>query len=184
MAYLGDFDASTIEPADFSALPAGDYTAIISASEFKLTKTHGGQYLALTFQIVDGPYQGRYLWHNLNLKNANPKAEEIAQRELSAICRATGQMRITDSNQLHDIPMKIAVAYLPPKGEFPEKNAIKKWEPTGVAAAKAAKPSAPATGASAHPAAKAAQPSAPATGASVPPWKRSSPTAAAADNPF
>ena len=166
MAYLGNFDASTVEPADFSALPAGDYTAIVSASEFKTTRNGDGQYLALTFQIVDGPHKGRYIWHNLNLQNKNHKAEEIAQRELSAICRAVGKMQVTDSEQLHDAPMKITVAYLPAKGDWPEKNQIKKWEP--LVAAVPAKPAA-------VPAKPAAVPAQVQQAASVPPWKRKAP---------
>lgn len=134
MAYIGNFDASQIEPADFSALPAGDYTVLISNSEFKNSKA-GESYLALTLQVVDGPYSGRYLWHNLNLQHSNPKAVEIAQRELSAICRAVGKMVVQDSAELHDIPLIIKVAYIPPRdnpagGQWPEKNQIKQWKST------------------------------------------------------
>ena len=42
MAYLGSFDANTVEPADFSALPAGDYSVLISSSQWKPAKS-GGQ---------------------------------------------------------------------------------------------------------------------------------------------
>ena len=104
MAYLGSFDANTVEPADFSALPAGDYSVLISSSEWKPAKS-GGQYLSLTLQVLEGPHQGRFLWHNLNLNHPTAQAAEIAQRELSAICRAVGRMTIEDTEQLHDIPM-------------------------------------------------------------------------------
>lgn len=134
MAYLGSFDANTVEPSDFSALPAGDYTAIISNSEWKDSKS-GPQYLALTYQILEGPAKGRYVWHNLNLNSVNATARDISQRDLSAICRATGRMAISDSDELHDIPHVIRVAYIPPKGEWPEKNQIKKWSIIGEAQA-------------------------------------------------
>ena len=159
MAYLGNFNANDIEPADFSALPAGDYAVLISNSEWKDSKS-GGQYLALTLQVIDGPHNGRYLWHNLNLNHSNDKALEIAQRELSAICRATGQMTIDDSEQLHDIPMLVKVAYIPPKddgkgGQWPEKNQIKQWKSMNGAGATAAPASTPAAKAPPRPAAPA-----------------------------
>lgn len=150
MAYLGmSFDANTVEPADFSALPAGDYTAMITASEWKNAKS-GDQYLALTLQVVEGHHSGRYLWHNLNLMSSSAKAQDIAQRELSAICRATGKMQISDSAELHDHPVMIKVAYLAAQddgkgGTWPEKNTIKQWKPAGSAASPVAPTARPAT---------------------------------------
>lgn len=160
MAYLGSFDANTVEPADFSALPAGDYSVLISSSEWKPAKS-GGQYLSLTLQVLEGPHQGRFLWHNLNLSHPTAQAAEIAQRELSAICRAVGRMTIEDSEQLHDIPMIVKVAYIPPKDQWPEKNQIKQWKPAGSAAQPALTP-APAPATKSAPATKPAPKAAPA----------------------
>lgn len=174
MAYLGSFDANDHEPADFSALPAGEYVASISNSEFRDTKSGNGQYLSLTFEIVEGAHAGRFLWHNLNLQNANPKAVEIAQRELSAICRAVGKMTVSDSAQLHDIPLRITVAYVPARGEWAEKNQIKKWMPLNAAATSAAKAPTPPISRPAAPApTPPVQPTAPAA-PGTPPWKRAS----------
>lgn len=172
MPYIGSFNANDHEPVDFSALPAGEYTVSISNSEFRNTKNGRGQYLSLTFEIIEGQHAGRYAWHNLNLQNDNPKAVEIAQRELSAICRAVGKMAISDSSELHDIPHRITLAYIPARGEWAEKNQIKKWMPLSAAApAQAAKPQpvAPSARVAPPPVAPAA-PAAPST----PPWKRSS----------
>lgn len=174
MAFLGmNFDANTVEPADFSALPAGDYTAMITASEWKTAKS-GDQYLALTLQIVDGHYTGRLLWHNLNIMSSSQKAQDIAQRELSAICRATGKMQISDSAELHDQPVIIKVAYLPPQddgkgGTWPEKNLIKQWK-SAAAVAPVARPTAPA----ARPAPRTAPSAAPAPSKAVAgkPWMK------------
>ena len=181
MAYLGSFDANTVEPADFSALPAGDYSVLISSSEWKPAKS-GGQYLSLTLQVLEGPHQGRFLWHNLNLSHPTAQAAEIAQRELSAICRAVGRMTIEDSEQLHDIPMIVKVAYIPPKDQWPEKNQIKQWRPmNGVTAAPASTPAPaakapprPATPPSAAPSVPKAPPAPPKAPAAVAgkPWGR------------
>lgn len=180
MAYIGSFDANTVEPADFSALPAGDYVVLISSSEWKDSKS-GGQYLALTLQVLEGAHAGRFLWHNLNLNHSNAQASEIAYRELSAICRAVGRFQINDSEELYNIPLIVKVAYVPPKddgkgGQWPEKNQIKQWRPmNGVTAAPASTPA---------PAAKAppAPPKAPPT-AKVPPAPKAPPKAAPAPAP-
>jgi hypothetical protein len=110
VANLHGFDANQVEPTtNFEPLPAGKYLAVITDSEEKPTKTGTGHYLQLTFQVVDGPYKGRNLWARLNLDNPNTKAVEIAQAELSAICRAVGVMAPTDSVELHNLPLVINV---------------------------------------------------------------------------
>ena len=177
MAFIGSFNANDIEPADFSAIPAGDYTALISSSEFRNTKSGDGQYLVLAFQIIDGQRKGRMLWHNLNLFNSNTKAVEIAQKELSAICRATGAMQIDNSEALHDRPMRITVDYIPAgndkKGVYrDESNRIKKWVSLTAPATPAAAPAAP----KAPPVAAAPRPaSAPPTAAAAAPRPAAAP---------
>jgi hypothetical protein len=172
MAYLGNcftdnsgFDAETVEPADFSALPSGDYEVIISDSIWKTSKA-GADYLSLTLQVVSQPHSGRYLWHSLNLNHANERPREIAQKELSAICRATNRMKIKDSSELHDIPVVVKVVYVPAEGQWSEKNQIKGWRKIGETAAvthaapPVAQSAARAAPRSAPPAAQAAAPKA------------------------
>ena len=110
MANLSGFDANQIEPtSDFEALPAGKYVAMITESELKPTKSGAGNYLQLTFEILEGPYKGRIIWSRLNLNNPNATTVQIAQRELSSICRAVGVMTPGDSVELHNLPLEIIV---------------------------------------------------------------------------
>jgi len=110
MAELNNFDAETVEPSvGYEPLPAGQYLAIITDSEMKPTQKGTGRYLALTFEVLEGPCQGRLLWARLNLENPNPKAVKMAHAELSSICRAVGVLRPTDSSQLHDLPLLVTV---------------------------------------------------------------------------
>lgn len=110
MANLNGFDAQTVEPAaDFEAIPAGKYLAVITESEMKPTKAGGSNYLQLTFQIIEGQYRNRNLWARLNLDNPSPTAVDIAKRELSSICRAVGVMAPKDSAELHNLPLLISV---------------------------------------------------------------------------
>jgi len=110
MANLDNFNANDIEPtSDFEPIPAGKYLAVITDSEMKRTKSGTGHYLELVFQVIDGPYQGRLLWSRLNLDNPNTQAVQIAQGELSAICRAVGVMQPKDSLELHNLPLLVTV---------------------------------------------------------------------------
>jgi len=161
MARLNDaFDATGIDPAAaYEILPAGKYRAQIVESEMRLTRNGMGQYLWLMLDILEGAYQGRKVFDQLNLVNSNPTTVEIAQRTLSAICHATGKMQVNDSEELHLIPMTIQVTVKPPRDGYGEKNAIRYLVPDGVAPPAAPRPSAAPT-----------QPARP----TVAPWNRKS----------
>lgn len=125
---LLNFNAATVAPATaFEVLPAGWYTGRIVDTEEKPTAAGTGSYLQLEIEIV-APQQfvGRKLWDRLNLKNPNPKAEEIAFQTLSAICHATGVLQLAQSQQLHGIPMEVKVGLSKPTAEYPDpRNEIK-----------------------------------------------------------
>jgi hypothetical protein len=129
MAQIGHFDATTVAPReDMTPLQPGEYTAQITDSELNPTKAGNGHRLELTFEITDGPAKGRKVWANLNLDNPNPKAVEIAQRELSAICHAVGKLQVSDSQELHYKPMTIRVDIESSTG-YADKNVIKAYKP-------------------------------------------------------
>lgn len=153
---FSQFDAAQVEPQQsFDVLPAGTYSAMITGSEMKPTKT-GGERLNLTFQIVEGEHQGRLVWQGLNLKNANQQAVDIAMRELSAICRAVGVLTPKSSEELHDKPLRIKVKVRPADGQYQASNEINGYEPlNGATATNTAPTQKPA-----------------ATGAATPPWKK------------
>ena len=110
MANLNGFNANNVDPADdFEPIPAGKYLAVITGSEMKPTKSGNGRYLELTFQVLDGGHKGRLLWSRLNLENPSEQAVQIAQGELSAICRAVGVMQPKDSAELHNLPLLVSV---------------------------------------------------------------------------
>ena len=140
MAQLNQqFDASAVEPATpFELLPPGKYVAQIVQSEMRATKAGNGQYLWLELDVVEGPYQGRKVWDNLNLVNASQQTMEIAQRTLSAICHAVGQLQVTDSEQLHFRPMQVTLAVevdsrdrLKPVEEQRRQNKVKGYAASG-----------------------------------------------------
>ena len=153
MANLSGFNANEVEPAStFDPIPAGKYLAAITESEMKPTKNGGGQYLQLTFQILEGPHKGRNVWARLNLHNANPTTVQIAKQELSAICRAVGVLTPRDSTELHHLPMEINVRVKKRNGSDDFDNEIKGFSSKAAAAA--------------------GQPQQVPTTSNTPPWKR------------
>lgn len=123
----GEFDATTVEPsAPMEVLPDAFYPMVISASKWEKTKKGDGAFLELTLTVVEGPMKGRKVWDRLNLQNPNTQAMEIAQRTLSAICHATGVLKVTDSSQLHDLPMEVKV--IVKSGERGPMNEVKGYK--------------------------------------------------------
>jgi hypothetical protein len=171
MAFLGGtFDATQIQPNQpFEVLPAGDYKCIITESEMADTKT-GGQMLKLTLQVIEGEHTNRMLFDRLNLVNNNPKAVEIAQRTLSSICHAVGKYQVSDSSELHNLPLIASVKIRPASadGQYGPQNDIKGYKPATAQPAQQA-PAQPAQ--QAAPAQQAPQaPAQQAAPAGTPPW--------------
>ncbi len=125
MAQL-NFNARDIEPASgqMDPIPAGWYNAAIEESELKPTKAGDNHYLELRFSVLDGQYVNRKVYARLNIHNNNPMAQEIAYKELSAVCHAVGVMDLEDSAQLHNLPMKVRVKLRAASGEYEASNDI------------------------------------------------------------
>jgi hypothetical protein len=127
MAFL-PFDAASVAPeASRELIPAGTYNARIIESDLKPLKSGNGDGLALTFEIIDGPHKNRRVWSSLNVKHTNPTAQGIAQQQLSSICHATGVIKLQDTSQLHNRPLKIRVKIRKDE-QYGDKNEIGGYE--------------------------------------------------------
>lgn len=113
----------------FEVIPAGDYRVQAVKSDLRATKDGNGQFLEFEFEILDGEYQGKHLWDRLNLVNANTQAREIAERQFSALCHATGAIGVSDSEEIHHRPCIAVVVVSPAKGQYGPSNDIKKYKP-------------------------------------------------------
>lgn len=157
MSTAFSFDASTVAPqASYAPIPAGVYLACVTDSDIVVPKSGNGQGLKLTFDILDGQFNGRKVFEYLNIRHSNPDTERIAQSQLSALCHAAGVIKLSDTAQLHNIPVRIRVKIRPASGDFEARNSVSGYEaagPGGGAVAAPVKPAAPA----AAPWAKAAQ---------------------------
>ena len=155
-----NFDATTVAPDTGvgDPVPPGYYNVLIDESEIKPTKSEGGLRLALRFNIMDGQYAGRKLFAGFNIKNANPVAQEIAFKQLSAVAHAVGVLNVADSSQLHNIPLKVKVKIKAASGDYDAQNEITMYKPASWTEGSTATTGPAAAGAPAPPAGFGAPP--------------------------
>lgn len=91
----GNFDATNIPPQQGTAQhPPGMFDFMISHTEIKENKDKTGGYLEVEFSSPAGRAYMRY-----NLWNQSAVAVEIANKQLSALCHATGVFRLDFANE-------------------------------------------------------------------------------------
>lgn len=130
MASLGNYSGSELVEGsnDFEPIPAGVYDAEVTASD--IVEKDSGAKVRLSLEItVTGPqFEGRKLWHGFNLKNPSAMAQEIAQRELSDLCRACGLAAVpAESEEFHGIPIRIKVGMGKPNPPYEARAEVKKF---------------------------------------------------------
>jgi len=162
MAYLNEtFNANELpeDTGSFDPIPAGEYTVAISEATLNDTKAGTGQYIKLRMDVTGPTHQGRVLFANINIRNPNPKAEEIGRQQLGSIMRAIGLTSLQDTDQLIGGQMAVKVTIRPGNEQYPDpQNEVKGFKAISGSPAPAPTPQA-----------SAAQQSAPA-GGKVPPW--------------
>ena len=145
-------DALPVSDRNFEPLPAGWYTAVVNAAEIKNTKAGTGQYIAIRYDITGPTHQGRVVFGNLNIKNPNPKAEEIGRQQLGELMRAIGLSTVQDTDQLIGGQLMIKLDVRESE-QYGASNDVKQFKSSGSAP--------PAAGAKVAPAA---------SGKAAPPW--------------
>jgi len=156
MAFLDqtfEADAMPVSEKSYEPLPAGWYTASITAAELKNTKAGTGQYIAIRYDIIGPSHQGRIVFGNLNIRNPNPKAEEIGRQQLGEIMRGIGIAKVQDTDELIGGQLSIKVD-IRSSEQYGDQNEVK-----GFKAIAGSTPPAPV--------AKAA-----ASGKAAPPWQK------------
>jgi len=111
-------------------LPPGMYQVIVMASDIKPTQAGTGEFIELTLQVIDGEFSGRRLWDRLNVSNPNKTAEDIAKRQLQELCLAAGVTALTETEQLHDIPVLAQVDF---DKKDPSRNRVLGYKSVGPA---------------------------------------------------
>lgn len=166
MAYLNQtFNVQELpksENGNYEPLPAGWYSASITAAEIKPTKAGTGEYISVRYDIVGPSHQGRVVFGTFNIRNASPKAEEIGQQQLGELMTAINLPQLSDTDQLigSNVQIKLAVER---NEQYGDKNQVKAYKAAGGAMAASSPAAIPRAAASAP---------APAAKSSSPPWAK------------
>ena len=131
MASLNETFAAQDMPAgngSFDPLPAGWYTATITGAELKPTKSGTGQYIAIRYDIKGPTHSGRVVFGNLNIRNQNPKAEEIGRQQFGDLMRSCGLAKVNDTDQLigNSVQIKLGVER---SEQYGDRNDVKGFKP-------------------------------------------------------
>ena len=119
------------ERSSSDPIPAGNYPAEIKGADVKETKAgNGGKYISLDLAVIDGEFAGRRIFGNLNIRNPNPKAEEIGRAQLGELMRAVGLPKLQDSDQLIGCTLQVKVN-IKKDEQYGDRNEIKSFKALG-----------------------------------------------------
>lgn len=172
MARIETFDPNAYESTggEFGMIPAGTYKLQLTDSDVKRNRKDNGDDIACVFEITEGPFKGRKLFHDFKYTHPNETAQKIGREEFSCFIKATGYAGpLDDTNKLHWKPV-LATVEAWPEGSVDKDYTFSK--DTNKIRGKSFKPAAGASGNA--PTGASPQPSAAATPASPssPPWAR------------
>lgn len=127
------FDAQELPQGNsFEPLPAGWYPVEIVSAELKETKAGTGKYMSVGYKVTGESHTGRTVFGNINLRNPNPKAEEIGRQQLGDLMRSVGLARLTDTDQLIGMVCQIKLAIRKDE-QYGDSNDVKAHKAYGAA---------------------------------------------------
>jgi len=110
-----NFNARTVQPyVSNEPVPDGWYKVVIAKSNIKPTASGKSGLLELVLQIIEGQFQNRQIYYNLNVFNESMQASEIAYKQLSAISHVINVYDLQDQDvkdttvpMIHNIPFMV-----------------------------------------------------------------------------
>lgn len=123
------FQRSQLPSSDsYEPVPAGWYEAAISSAEVCATKAGNGEYIKIKYTITGPTHEGRVVFSNLNIKNPNQKAVEIAYQELNKLMGAINLEELSDTDQMVGAVLSIKLSVRPETEQFPASNDVKGYK--------------------------------------------------------
>lgn len=121
-----NFDLNEVKDEQgYEPLRAGDYSAMITASEFRSPKSGGADYLHIEYTMIDE--NDRKAWEVLSINSANDTAKNISRSRLKAICKAC-DLDLSAVNNPEQLLHKSLTVTLGIKkdADYGDKNIVKK----------------------------------------------------------
>lgn len=120
-------DRKIPEKSSFEPLDAGWYEARIHTASLGDTKA-GGRIIKIRYDILGPTGQGRVVFGIITLRNANPEAVEVGDRQRADLVAATGLGSMTDTDQLVGCTLQIKLAVRRSE-EYGDSNDVKGFRP-------------------------------------------------------
>src|SRR6185295_11018338 len=104
----------------------GEYVAQIVEASVLQPKSGDGCYLALTWKIAEGDFEGRQVWHRITFAHSNEQAQTIGRKTLKDLCVALDvNEQVNDAEVFLFKPARIRLGIERDKqGIYPDKNKV------------------------------------------------------------
>jgi hypothetical protein len=154
------FDPETQEGNSWDLLPVGEYVAQVVEASIEKPNSGDGYYLALTWKIVEGDYEGRQVWQRITCWHSSEQAQTIGRKTLKDLCVATGVAEQVDNAEVFLFkPVRIRLGIERDKqGVYPDKNRISRILPLEAKSKEPEQPAKPVAATKVASAAKTAKP--------------------------
>jgi hypothetical protein len=137
------FDPENQEGNSWDLVPIGEYAAAIVEIAVAQPKSGDGYYVAVTWKIDEGEYEGRQIWQRITYIHSSEQAQTIGRKQLKDLCNATG----LNGEHVEDVEVflfkraKIKVGVERDKeGIYDDKNKVTRIRPLDETSPAAAKP--------------------------------------------
>ena len=97
--YQADFN-DVDSGGDYTPIPPADYQVTCVEATLQNTKAGTGQYIKMMFEVMNGQFQGRKIFHNITFQNPSAKAQEIGRKQLNGYMLACNIQSVQDTSQL------------------------------------------------------------------------------------
>ena len=130
------FDPETQEGNSWDLLPVGEYVAQIVEASVQQPKSGDGYYLALTWKIIEGDFEGRQVWQRITFAHSNEQAQTIGRKTLKDLCVALDvNEQVDDAEVFLFKPARIRLGIEKDKqGIYPDKNKVSPHPAAGTEA--------------------------------------------------
>ena len=124
-----NIDLTDVKESSFALIPNGEYSVMMDDCSIKETKSGTGEYINAKFRIMNGAYEGRWLFHMFNIKNENAKATEIGLGQLKTFMRCAGVKEFKLTDVLDLLSLKCNAVVKTRTDDYGEKNVISYFKP-------------------------------------------------------
>lgn len=84
------FEPENQQGNSWALIPIGEYPATIVEIAVAQPKSGDGYYVAVTWKIDEGDYEGRQIWQRIVYLHSSEQAQGIGRKQLKDLCAATG----------------------------------------------------------------------------------------------